>query len=598
VTGELMDNSAAFLLPGVWSSRMYLKQANRRLEHLLTRKLEPLLAMTQAFLPPGSFRYPTHELDLAWKLLLLNHPHDSICGCSVDAVHRENEVRFEQVEQIAEALNARAKHGLSTLGSKDEWVVFNMGDTAYTGVVSIIETVPEMGIPSKLQQIEKEQAVLQNDYLHTTHQIPLAHLTQQSRNGWIWVESIPPFGFQLVSKELAKKVESQPIKFKNTKLENKFLRVQLQKDGTLLIQDKCSGVQYEGLFIVQSQQENGDSYNHAPVPNTGLASAYFISEDQHEQHDYASSQSGDLVARFCLMYSFRHQHQFDEAIVELELGNRLYFFTEITLRAGCPRLEFHLSASEPFTGDHKILIAFKTNRPVASVSAESHLGILERQYDPGYREEDFMPTERMKELKTNSGPVQRFFSANGQTFLTEGLTEYTVYQDTIYLTLHRPFDYLSKGDTGVRGAQAGPPFRTWDGTCIGRDLNCRFAWMPTPDDPAKLYEAAGRFYGNVWGLSGTGRQKTTDANSLVSWDNPALVSSACYWLPDRGLILRLINITDRELSTAFTVGFKHHAIHETNMLEEIQRTLPDDTTTIGPRDVKTLLFALPPQTGV
>lgn len=24
-----------------------------------------------------------------WKLLMQNHPHDSICGCSVDDVHRE-----------------------------------------------------------------------------------------------------------------------------------------------------------------------------------------------------------------------------------------------------------------------------------------------------------------------------------------------------------------------------------------------------------------------------------------------------------------------------------------------------------------------------
>ena len=30
-----------------------------------------------------------------------NHPHDSICGCSVDEVHREMTARFEKAEQVA-----------------------------------------------------------------------------------------------------------------------------------------------------------------------------------------------------------------------------------------------------------------------------------------------------------------------------------------------------------------------------------------------------------------------------------------------------------------------------------------------------------------
>ncbi|RXD25250.1 alpha-mannosidase, partial [Acinetobacter baumannii] len=37
----------------------------------------------------------------AWKLLMENHPHDSICGCSVDEVHREMVTRFEKVQSVA-----------------------------------------------------------------------------------------------------------------------------------------------------------------------------------------------------------------------------------------------------------------------------------------------------------------------------------------------------------------------------------------------------------------------------------------------------------------------------------------------------------------
>ena len=37
-----------------------------------------------------------------------NHPHDSICGCSIDQVHDEMKPRFDQVDQIGEELTIQA----------------------------------------------------------------------------------------------------------------------------------------------------------------------------------------------------------------------------------------------------------------------------------------------------------------------------------------------------------------------------------------------------------------------------------------------------------------------------------------------------------
>lgn len=45
--------------------------------------------------------YPQDLFTYGWKLLMQNHPHDSICGCSVDDVHREMITRFEKTEQVA-----------------------------------------------------------------------------------------------------------------------------------------------------------------------------------------------------------------------------------------------------------------------------------------------------------------------------------------------------------------------------------------------------------------------------------------------------------------------------------------------------------------
>ena len=73
------------LLPGVLSTRLYLKQLNFRGQTWLERYAEPFSAL-------GWLRGRRYDLGLLWKawdLLLQNHPHDSICGCSVDQVHRE-----------------------------------------------------------------------------------------------------------------------------------------------------------------------------------------------------------------------------------------------------------------------------------------------------------------------------------------------------------------------------------------------------------------------------------------------------------------------------------------------------------------------------
>ena len=88
-----------------------LKQQNTATEHLLERWVEPLTAWAWKLGAP----YPKGFVRLAWKYLLQNHPHDSICGCSIDQVHRENSVRFAQSQQIGENLVTQAMHHLASV---------------------------------------------------------------------------------------------------------------------------------------------------------------------------------------------------------------------------------------------------------------------------------------------------------------------------------------------------------------------------------------------------------------------------------------------------------------------------------------------------
>src|SRR6266496_4070430 len=104
LSGEMRSSQYSHLLPAVLSTRMWIKQQNTATEHLLERWVEPLTAWAWKL----GAAYPGGLVRLAWKYLLQNHPHDSICGCSIDQVHRENAIRFTQSQQISESIIAQA----------------------------------------------------------------------------------------------------------------------------------------------------------------------------------------------------------------------------------------------------------------------------------------------------------------------------------------------------------------------------------------------------------------------------------------------------------------------------------------------------------
>lgn len=95
-TGELRDPHYAPILPATASTRMYLKKRDFALSSLLERYAEPLAAWAWALGGVDQRDF----IDYAWKLLLQNSPHDSICGCSVDEVHDEMETRYAKVETV------------------------------------------------------------------------------------------------------------------------------------------------------------------------------------------------------------------------------------------------------------------------------------------------------------------------------------------------------------------------------------------------------------------------------------------------------------------------------------------------------------------
>jgi mannosylglycerate hydrolase len=145
--GELRDPSKHHLLPGVLSSRSWIKQRNDACERLLEHWAEPYHAWAELLCAQqpdrrvwtGHLELPRVRgaqglLDHAWRLLLECHPHDSICGCSIDTVHEEMRTRFDQSQQIAEEITRQSlvalaeqvdTKGLERHGALQALVVFN-----------------------------------------------------------------------------------------------------------------------------------------------------------------------------------------------------------------------------------------------------------------------------------------------------------------------------------------------------------------------------------------------------------------------------------------------------------------------------------------
>lgn len=209
VRGEQRAARRAPVVPGTLSSRMHLKQRNDACQRLLERCAEPLSGLARALGGPDWRPHLRH----AWEMLLENHPHDSISGCSVDAVHREMLPRFERVEQLGERVAFEALTYLGaqvdTSGVDPDWrspgrqtlrlrplpqrlpvVVFNPSPTERTDLVRLRVPLPD--VPSRLQVLDARGRALPYRWLERPRPVrfrqrlsgeELRSLLQQARSG-------------------------------------------------------------------------------------------------------------------------------------------------------------------------------------------------------------------------------------------------------------------------------------------------------------------------------------------------------------------------------------------------------------------------------
>lgn len=623
VRGELRGGEDyAPLLPGVLSARTYLKQANARVQNLLERRAEPAAALAWR----AGARYPQGELAYAWRTLLQNHPHDSICGCSVDAVHDECMTRFARAGQAAEGVLERA---LETLGNAVpppdpgvfRFLAVNTDIHPFEGVLEGEIDVPlESAEPSRridLGLLERPVAFFGVDARVTSvrvadgapvpfqvlgHEDRFAHFMSRyepplavrvRRFRIAFPASVPGCGYAAMDLSFAPHeapTVAGPCRAGEADgrawLENERWRVEVNDDGTLDVRDRATGRVWPRACALVDEGDVGDEYNHDP-PKRDEAVTRGGGAVARVEH------AGPLVAALRVEVSLRVPESATEgrqgrsqSHVEIPISLR------VVLTAGSPRIDFELSLTNR-ARDHRLRVLFPMGAArVDSVRADSAFGVVTR---PARRE---VPAAFAVEAPVSAGPLHTFIDAgdagSGVSLFVDGLTEYEVAdgpEPTLALTLLRSVGWLSRDDLSTRHGNAGPSLPTPGAQCLGPHT-FRFAAVPrtTPPSEASLYKEARALLAPPCLFGPAGREGRLPVRHGFVSATGDVVLSALKRADDRdGLILRVFNPGDAAATLAL---HDVRAAFSTDLCERRGSELPTTgdgvEVTVAPRQIRTI----------
>ena len=285
VHGELRQNVQAFVLPDVLSTRRYLKRLNQAAEDRLLGLIEPLYAQLRLS-GDISDAYPAAYLEKTWRLLLQQQAHDSICGCSVDAVHDEMRTRYVLLDQRLGALvdRAAASAGMVALSLQEAHADGPFADdsrfTLFNPLPKLDDGWREYDLFLKgeaapaLRLVGPDGAPLEHVLLgaapHATLRSPLDDFPDQVRGHLYQVAircSLPGMGALACTAETAPAgPAAAPVAaLTGAAIENDFMALRLE-DGVLAWLDKASGETVNGALSIHTELDAGDSYNFSPPP--------------------------------------------------------------------------------------------------------------------------------------------------------------------------------------------------------------------------------------------------------------------------------------------------------------------------------------------
>jgi len=468
VKGELIYKYGD-MLHGVYSARMYLKQLNTRCETLLEKYAEPLSAIAWS---ACGMEYPDDLLSYAWKTLLKNHPHDDICGCSVDTVHREMMNRFDTVLQVGELTVTDALRAIGNCMHRGKsegtpFILFNPLPWERTELVRATIGLDKAKEPWRSFVVRDEAG----------QEVPYTVVKKGDRREAevlrgrdvrefeikFTAQDVPALGCRTLFVTEGKPSRPDKSRFKAgaSRFENEFYRLEIAANGTLRLRDKRSRVTYRDLVQFEDVADAGDEYNFSPLPRTKpitsagakarvaiqTKGAGFVTYLVRLQIKVPKRVSSDRKRRSNAMVTLRIE-------------------SAITCRADSPRIDI-VTRVVNMAEDHRLRVLFPTTISTTNVDVDEHFDVVHRSVELPPSKEG-MPPYRTQHQKTF---VDLSDGRRGLAVLNRGLPEFEVVhgkgRNTIALTLLRCVGWLSRGDLITRKGNAGPEIEAPEAQCYG-----------------------------------------------------------------------------------------------------------------------------------
>jgi alpha-mannosidase len=312
VSGELATTTQKtggfqHLISHTLSSYYPLKQANDECQNLLELLVSPLVAMDD-----DNAVNDRDFLKQAWKLLIQNQAHDSICGCSIDQVHKDMEHRFDQVKAIADALVSefivrdRKRYTGSDIRTECHHIsggVTHVEPNGKNGKLAVRFYNP---LPYERNEVMNFEIVFPSEYSETYAE-PFGYETINSFTLKDQSGNLIPYNITGIKRNYTKRfyrfdarqyncynvsaevslasagwttlaVEPSEKAVRNfgsqvtghLQAENSFLKLQINRDGSFDVTEKNSGRKYCNLNNFVADGEIGDGWNHV-APKGNLA---------------------------------------------------------------------------------------------------------------------------------------------------------------------------------------------------------------------------------------------------------------------------------------------------------------------------------------
>lgn len=289
VKGELtsQETDGRWTLANTASSWIGLKQDNRAGETALERKAEPAAAMADVM----GKAYPEDQMIYSWKKLMQNHPHDSICGCSVDEVNEEMKTRFAKSRQVADAIYDESVEYLTNKvntaalpgdGEKIPFVVWNTSGETKSQVVEKelhlfrdynlfvwdgYEAAEKVELPAMVLRDADGNVVpakIADAGVAFGYDLPDDRFRQpyMAKKVLVTFEAeVPALGYRTYYLETAEQAQDvDMVSADENVLENDAVKVVVNADGSYNLLDKKTGRMYENLGFYEDTGDMGNEY--------------------------------------------------------------------------------------------------------------------------------------------------------------------------------------------------------------------------------------------------------------------------------------------------------------------------------------------------